>query len=53
MSIDIRVFDGVVTNADSEDLTPEQMTDSANLKYVNGKLVKDYGFGVKINVAIQ
>lgn len=43
--IDIRDFNGVFTNADLEDIPKENFVELKNLRPVNGKLVKTFGFG--------
>ena len=44
----VKIFRGVFTNADSEDLPPEFCAEQKNLRSRNGRLVKTFGFGNKI-----
>jgi len=50
--IDIRDFRGVFTNADLEDIPKEYVTVLKNLRPINGKLVKTFAFGDKIDTLI-
>ena len=44
----INTFKGLFTNADTEDIEKEYLTVCKNLWSNNGKLEKDFGFGLKI-----
>lgn len=50
--IDIQKFNGLFTNADEEDLSPEYLTELQNMRPVNGKLVRTYGIGKLIDTAL-
>ncbi len=50
--IEIRDFKGIFTNADLEDIPKEFVTELQNLRPINGKLVKTFAFGKKIDSSI-
>ena len=51
--ITIGTFDGVWTNADLEDVPTGVLSECKNMQSKNGKLVKTFGFGAKIPVALE
>lgn len=48
--VDIKIFEGVNTYADLEDIPQEHLTVLKNLRPIHGKLVKTYGIGEKITI---